>query len=78
MIRAELYGRSGSAPAYAFRDFLHRCDIEFKWHELRNHGDARAIGLEGWTRLRIVAAGVPHAVYEEGRRPIDAALRPPT
>jgi thioredoxin reductase len=27
-----IYGRWGSADGYTIRDFLHRCDVPFKWN----------------------------------------------
>jgi hypothetical protein len=33
-IVVKLFGRSGSAAAYAIRDFLQRSDVPFEWHRL--------------------------------------------
>jgi hypothetical protein len=33
-IVVKLFGRSGSAAAYAIRDFLQRSDVPFEWHHL--------------------------------------------
>jgi thioredoxin reductase (NADPH) len=47
MIAAKLYGRPGSARAYAIRDFLHRSDVPFQWIEVSTDEEARALGLDG-------------------------------
>lgn len=39
-VTIKLFGKRGSAEAYAIRDFLHRCDVPFEWIELSD--DARA------------------------------------
>ena len=70
MISADLYGRSGSAPAYAIRDFLHRCDVEFKWHEIRNNEDANAIGLAGVDDPR-----QPVCIFSDGTRVENPTIR---
>jgi len=44
-----VYGRAGSAPCYAVRDFLYRNDVRFRWVELRTDEDARMHGLDGIT-----------------------------
>ncbi len=38
--KIRIYGRSGSALGYMIRDFLHRCDIDFEWIELRSDEEA--------------------------------------
>jgi thioredoxin reductase (NADPH) len=45
MATAKLYGRPGSARGYAIREFLHRSDVPFEWHEIRTDEQARAFGL---------------------------------
>jgi len=37
----KIFGRPGSAPAYAIRDFLQRSDVPFDWVELTNDEQAR-------------------------------------
>jgi thioredoxin reductase (NADPH) len=43
--RVTIYGRTGSPPAYAIRDFLHRCDIPFDWVEVDRDEVARQLGV---------------------------------
>jgi thioredoxin reductase (NADPH) len=38
----KIIGRSGSATAYAIRDFLHRSDVPFEWVQLENDEQARS------------------------------------
>jgi thioredoxin reductase (NADPH) len=38
----KIYGRPGSAKAYAIRDFLYRCDVPFEWVQLTTDDQARA------------------------------------
>lgn len=40
-VLVKVYGRLGSASAYAIRDFLHRCDVPFEWVPLGGDQDAR-------------------------------------
>jgi thioredoxin reductase (NADPH) len=70
MITADLYGRSASAPAYAIRDFLHRSDIDFRWHELTNDEQARAIGLNGAGDPR-----QPVCIFSDGTRMENPTIR---
>ena len=42
----KVFGRTGSAAAYAIRDFLHRCDVPFEWVELTADEQARQIGVD--------------------------------
>src|SRR5260370_30124810 len=37
----KILGRSGSATAYAIRDYLHRSDVPFEWIQLENDEQAR-------------------------------------
>jgi thioredoxin reductase (NADPH) len=59
----KLFGRSGSAAAYAIRDFLQRSDVPFEWIELKNDEQARAIGVQD-----IHHAKLPICVFSDGTR----------
>jgi len=64
----KLFGRSGSAAAYAIRDFLQRSDVPFEWIELKNDEQARAIGVQDIHHAKLpnlcvfgwYSNGVPH------------------
>jgi thioredoxin reductase (NADPH) len=43
----KVFGKTGSAAAYAIRDFLHRSDVPFEWVEISNEEQAREIGAHG-------------------------------
>jgi len=59
-----LYGKRGSAQAYAIRDFLQRSDVPFEWVELANHEQARAeLGLESVDDSRL-----PVCIFPDGTR----------
>ncbi len=70
MAAATLYGRPGSAPAYAIRDFLHRSDIPFEWKEIRSDDEARALGLESARDRRL-----PLCVFADGTRMENPTIR---
>jgi thioredoxin reductase (NADPH) len=59
----KVFGRTGSPPCYAVRDFLYRNDIPFAWVEIRTDEEARAIGLEGASDDRL-----PVCVFADGTR----------
>jgi thioredoxin reductase (NADPH) len=59
----KVFGRTGSPPCYAIRDFLYRNDVPFEWIELRTDEEARAIGLHGRTDDRL-----PLCVFADGTR----------
>lgn len=58
-----VFGRTGSPPCYAVRDFLYRNDIPFEWVEVRRDDEARAIGLESASDPRL-----PVCVFADGTR----------
>jgi thioredoxin reductase (NADPH) len=58
-----LYGRPGSANAYAIRDFLHRSDVPFEWKDITNDDQARALGLKDAADGRL-----PLCVFDDGTR----------
>jgi thioredoxin reductase (NADPH) len=58
-----IYGRNGSATAYAIRDFLQRSDVPFEWIELKNDEQARAIGVQD-----VGHAQLPICVFPDGTR----------
>lgn len=42
MPEIKLFGKHGSAEAYAIRDFLHRCGVNFEWIELSHDDQAQS------------------------------------
>ena len=62
-IRVKIYGRSGSASAYAIRDFLQRSDVPFEWIELKDDEQARAIGVQD-----VQHAKLPVCAFPDGTR----------
>jgi thioredoxin reductase (NADPH) len=69
--KIQLFGKRGSAAAYAVRDFLHRSDVPFRWIELtsddQSRREAQVTGLSD-ERLPIV-------VFPDGTRLERATLR---
>lgn len=43
----KIFGRAGSASAYAIRDFLHRSNVPFEWVDVKGDEHARVIGAAG-------------------------------
>jgi thioredoxin reductase (NADPH) len=70
MAIATLYGKAGSAKAYAIRDFLHRSDVPFEWQSIENDEQARAHGLESADDRRL-----PLCVFDDGTRLEDPTIR---
>jgi thioredoxin reductase (NADPH) len=70
MLSVKLYGRAGSAQAYAIRDFLHRSDIPFEWHEVTTDDQARAAGLNGADDPRL-----PVCIFSDGTRLENPTIR---
>ena len=62
-IGVKIYGRNGSATAYAIRDFLQRSDVPFEWIELKNDEQARAIGVQDARHVQL-----PICVFPDGTR----------
>src|ERR1700716_3346144 len=62
-IVVKLFVRSGSAAAYAIRDFLQRSDVPFQWIELKNDEQARANGAQD-----VQHAKLPICVFPDGTR----------
>jgi len=62
-IGVTIYGRNGSATAYAIRDFLQRSDVPFEWIELKNDEQARAIGVQDARHVQL-----PICVFADGTR----------
>jgi thioredoxin reductase (NADPH) len=58
-----VFGRTGSAQAFAVRDFLHRSDIPFEWIEVKADEQAREIGVSGPNDHRL-----PLCIFADGTR----------
>jgi thioredoxin reductase (NADPH) len=62
--KVRIYGTRGSTAAYALRDFLHRCDVPFRWIELQNGEQARSDAqVEGLDDARL-----PVCIFADGTR----------
>jgi thioredoxin reductase (NADPH) len=68
--RVKIFGRTGCAPAYAIRDFLHRCDVPFEWVELKADEQARTIGADSINDPRL-----PLCVFPDGTRMPNPTIR---
>jgi thioredoxin reductase (NADPH) len=66
----KVFGRAGSAAAYAIRDFLHRCDVSFEWIELNADEQARTIGVDSISDPRL-----PVCVFPDGTRMQNPTIR---
>src|SRR5229473_7865798 len=62
--RVKILGRTGSAGAYALRDFLQRSDVPFEWIELI--GDEQAHSQAGVENL--ADARLPVCIFPDGSR----------
>ena len=59
-----LFGRPGSATAYAIRDFLHRSDVPFEWIQLDTDEQARSLaGVDHLQDTRL-----PVCIFADGTR----------
>ena len=61
--RLKIFGKVGSAAAYAIRDFLHRSDVPFEYIELTSDEQCRTIGLNGLDDRRL-----PLCLFPDGTR----------
>jgi len=59
----KVFGKTGSAPAYALRDFLYRNGVPFEWNELTTDEQASRIGVDNNTDRRL-----PVCVFSDGTR----------
>jgi thioredoxin reductase (NADPH) len=62
--QVKILGRIGSAPCYAIRDFLWRCDVPFEWIELATDDAART-----WAGVQQLSdARLPVCLFPDGTR----------
>jgi len=61
--KLKVVGKTGSALAYAIRDFLHRSDVPFEWVELKSDEQARSLGVESLRDSRL-----PLCIFADGTR----------
>src|SRR5437879_910869 len=66
----KVFGRNGSAQAYAIRDFLHRSDVPFAWVELTSDEQAREIGVASANDPRL-----PVCLFPDGTRMENPTIR---
>jgi thioredoxin reductase (NADPH) len=66
----KVFGRIGSAPCYAIRDFLHRNGAPFEWIELKTEEQCRAIGIDSPDDAR-----VPVVIFSDGTRLENPTIR---
>src|SRR5256712_8842067 len=66
----KVFGRNGSAQAYAIRDFLHRSDVPFEWVELTSDEQAREIGVASANDPRL-----PVCLFPDGTRMENPTIR---
>jgi thioredoxin reductase (NADPH) len=70
-LKVRLFGTRGSSEAYAIRDFLHRCDVQFEWIELSDDGRAQSEAhVDGLNDRRL-----PICVFPDGTRMEHPTLR---
>jgi thioredoxin reductase (NADPH) len=61
--RVKIYGRPGSAAAYAIRDFLQRSDVPFEWIELKDDEQPHINGEQDSREAKL-----PVCVFPDGTR----------
>jgi thioredoxin reductase (NADPH) len=61
----KIFGRTGSAAAYAIRDFLHRSNVPFEWVEVKGDEHARVIGVAGLNYQNLPVCVFPDATRME-------------
>jgi thioredoxin reductase (NADPH) len=61
--RVKIYGRPGSAVAYAIRDFLQRSDVPFEWIELKDDEQPHINGEQDSREAKL-----PVCVFPDGTR----------
>src|SRR5437879_1898377 len=66
----KVFGRNGSAQAYAIRDFLHRSDVPFAWVELTSDEQAREMGVASANDPRL-----PVCLFPDGTRMENPTIR---
>src|SRR5690348_14877987 len=66
----KVFGKVGSAQAYAIRDFLHRNGVPFEWIELKTCEQCRQIGVENPDDRR-----VPVCIFPDGTRLENPTIR---
>jgi len=59
----KVFGKAGSAPAYALRDFLYRNGVPFEWTGLSSDEQARQISVESPNDKRL-----PICIFSDGTR----------
>jgi thioredoxin reductase (NADPH) len=69
--KMKVYGTSGSAEAYAIRDFFHRSSVQLDWYGLST--DAEAVSLAGVANLR--DPRLPVCIFPDGTRLEHPTLR---
>lgn len=67
---AKIFGKIGSAQAYAIRDFLHRNGVSFEWIELKTDEQCRQIGVE-----RPDDSRTPVCIFFDGTRMENPTIR---
>src|ERR1700716_4663840 len=64
--RVKIYGRPGSAVAYAIRDFLQRSDVPFEWIELKDDEQPHINGEQDSRDAKLPVCVFPDGTRMEG------------